>query len=924
MGAMKNIKYLILTSAFLALFLLPPSASASNVIYETHTPATGNYIVFCNGNYHDLLYCNYGNTFSFDSDVIADAITFFDLGCDSRDEVEMFLSYVLVNADTHTVVAETLHNRHLVCTPDYPLGHNIPTTLEIDPVLLTAHQGYYVMMRASNNERARLYWGVDSTINTSFQIHGSVRPKGPVILIPGIMGSSLRRAADGGEVWPNVNEMVLSGSDSYLDQLKLSSGGAQLPGRELEPGGMLERASFSVFGQPIVTQNFYGDLVKQFTDRGYVLGEDLFEVAYDWRSDLRTQTARLQEAVEAARAASPTSKVNIVAHSMGGLLAKQYLSIPGNAALVERVVLVGTPQLGAPSMFKVLNYGDNLGFQIPIIKMDLLNPHKIKEISQNMPGAYELLPSREYVAAAGGYIKDFRSAASKTLSFDETNAFMTADPADSRNPDLLAAGEDFHDALDRQPISGPQVHNLVACGNSATIGEIRLYDNGKIDISGADGDGTVPLASAMHMAGGYTNHFVASPTTGINHSRLVRDSRTMDLIERLAEGSDFTAVPGIGTDPDICSSAAQSGSGTLRFSTHSPVALHVYDPAGRHTGPAADGTIELGIPDSSYTVLGDNSFAFVPADATYRLVVNGLAAGSFTLKAETLEGANLVASANYLDMPLAGSSTVAEATFSPDDLDPNLSLDSNGDGFADVSLPPTAQLSAAAAEDSEPPQISLLGVPTGTITSGTPFVATFSASDDLSGVATTSANLNGIPFASGATLISNVAGRNTIIIQATDKAGNPKVLTAEFDQAEVSVPEGEPVPPAGGGSGGNSGRAGNRNGGGQVLGAVTTTQVVATAPATSTLPVCLTVPTAVLGRGRGNDRAQVTLLQAFLNRELNVSIPMTGFFGPITELAVKIFQLKHYADILAPTNMATPTGFVGKYTLAKMEALACE
>lgn len=87
---------------------------------------------------------------------------------------------------------------------------------------------------------------------------------------------------------------------------------------------------------------------------------------------------------------------------------------------------------------------------------------------------------------------------------------------------------------------------------------------------------------------------------------------------------------------------------------------------------------------------------------------------------------------------------------------------------------------------------------------------------------------------------------------------------------------------------------------------------------------CLVLPSGALGRGQANDPGQVRLLQAFLNREFGLSIPLTGFFGPITEIAVKILQLTYYADILAPAGLTAPTGFAGKYTLLKMGALACK
>jgi triacylglycerol esterase/lipase EstA (alpha/beta hydrolase family) len=859
----------------------------------------------------------------------------------------MSFYYKIVRADNHNTLVETATSSLKTCALNYSLEHGVPTTLEVPPTKLEAGQEYYLMLRSQNNERAQAYWGVDTVNQATFRLLGSPAPKEPVILVPGMMGSSLNRASDSREVWPNVNEMVLSGSDSYLDDLKLDNLGSQISGKEVQPDKILERASFSVFGQDLVTQNFYGDLVKQFTDRGYVLGRDLFELAYDWRSDLRTETARLQSVVSAALAESPSGKVSIVAHSMGGLLVKQYLASPENASSTNVIVLVGVPQLGAPFMFKVLNYGDNLGFKFPVIQRDLLNPSEVKAISQNMPGAYELLPSRRYVAEAGGYVKDFRSGASKTFSYDETTSFMTASTSDSRNSALLSGAQTFHDVLDQQSITGPKVYNLAACGNASTIGEVRLYDDGKIDIGSVDGDGTVPFVSSMHLADGYINYFAYFPDTGIDHGGLIKDERTTALIQRLAEDVDFALLPGIGKSQQIC----WANSRTFRFSTHSPVALHIYDSSGRHIGPGEDGGVDLGIPGGSYDKFGENSFVFVPADETYRVVIDGLAPGKFTFKSEILEGLNVVASRNYINVPLVGASTVAEAIFSATAPNPDLSVDNDGNGSVDVSLPPTAELFSSAASDSEPPQINVSGIPTSTIVAGSQFRIIFSASDLLSGIATTSATLDGSAFASGETLSSSSVGRRVVVIRATDKAGNPKVIIKEFEQVAVSAPSiptpspssSQPIPPAqpsngnGSGSGTHANQQANHQAGNsaanssgtssgfatsaikQVLGAATTTPIAETIEP----EVCLSLPAGNLGRGRGNDRTQVGLLQAFLNRELGLAIPLTGFFGPITEIAVKIFQLKYYADVLAPVNMNAPTGFVGKYTLAKMNALKC-
>jgi hypothetical protein len=109
--------------------------------------------------------------------------------------------------------------------------------------------------------------------------------------------------------------------------------------------------------------------------------------------------------------------------------------------------------------------------------------------------------------------------------------------------------------------------------------------------------------------------------------------------------------------------------------------------------------------------------------------------------------------------------------------------------------------------------------------------------------------------------------------------------------------------------------------GGSVLGA-----------ATSTIPEGATCDTPILSsylrRGWNNNSAQVRILQQFLNTEMGLLIPLTGFFGPITEKAVNAFQLKYAAQILDPWHVHglaedTPTGYVYKTTQRWINLIAC-
>ncbi|MEK7195441.1 MAG: immunoglobulin-like domain-containing protein, partial [Patescibacteria group bacterium] len=84
-----------------------------------------------------------------------------------------------------------------------------------------------------------------------------------------------------------------------------------------------------------------------------------------------------------------------------------------------------------------------------------------------------------------------------------------------------------------------------------------------------------------------------------------------------------------------------------------------------------------------------------------------------------------------------------------------------------------------------------------------------------------------------------------------------------------------------------------------------------------------------LRQGMKNDSEQVTKLQEFLNKELGLSLPMTGFFGQLTRAAVEQFQVKHKGEVLKPwvpyglESENTPTGYVYKTTKRWINMLEC-
>jgi hypothetical protein len=124
------------------------------------------------------------------------------------------------------------------------------------------------------------------------------------------------------------------------------------------------------------------------------------EFPYDWRLPVAHNAAVLAEAAQrhleawrrhpaqiAAQRRDPNAseaQLVIVAHSMGGLLARGMMLIPGARDIVRATVTLGTPFYGAVKAAVILNSGR--GAPVPL-------PHsRLRDLAVNLPGIYDLLP----------------------------------------------------------------------------------------------------------------------------------------------------------------------------------------------------------------------------------------------------------------------------------------------------------------------------------------------------------------------------------------------------------------------------------------------------------------------------------------------------------------------------------------------------
>lgn len=74
---------------------------------------------------------------------------------------------------------------------------------------------------------------------------------------------------------------------------------------------------------------------------------------------------------------------------------------------------------------------------------------------------------------------------------------------------------------------------------------------------------------------------------------------------------------------------------------------------------------------------------------------------------------------------------------------------------------------------------------------------------------------------------------------------------------------------------------------------------------------------------QGMSGTDVVALQHALkiDGEFPAGVNFTGYFGQTTLAAVKAFQAKYASEVLTPAGLTEPTGFVGSYTLKKLNSL---
>ncbi|MGX9696678.1 lipase/acyltransferase domain-containing protein [Janthinobacterium lividum] len=302
-----------------------------------------------------------------------------------------------------------------------------------------------------------------------------------VVFVPGIMGSQLYLGED--LIWPGTP------AEMFFPYKKME----QLLKPDLRVGDIIRSVSIS---------NQYASLIAalklcKFDEKA--APPTLVVCPYDWRKDNRVAAERLAECVKKLSEDHGADLViNIVAHSMGGLVSRYFLESGtfhaancSGFSQVRRLITIATPHRGAPLA---------LCAAMGQIKRLFLNAQQVKQIADHddFPALYQLMPPKS---------EPYLWNTDPEARLEPANPYE--DPvaeALGLNKKNLTSAEAFHSALD--PMKKPKgvMYFCFVGTRQNTIctvqGDFSVTDanEGHSRFEGGDiadgGDGTVPSWSA--------------------------------------------------------------------------------------------------------------------------------------------------------------------------------------------------------------------------------------------------------------------------------------------------------------------------------------------------------------------------------------------------------------------------------------------
>jgi hypothetical protein len=372
-----------------------------------------------------------------------------------------------------------------------------------------------------------------------------------VVVIPGIGGSVLRPPGAGTGGWETgrrgLGRVLLRPSELRLDR--------ELVATELITTCRVFPPFFTIDGyqerRNQLLNRFDAPVIETWTGKNLHAGTDVLFFPYDFRHSIADAAEELDRAVGTWLAQVPEERrarrVVLLAHSMGGLVARYWLGPLGGHPWCKALITLGTPHRGAP---KALNWLVN-GAPLPTAT----------EVLRGWPSVYELLPQYEAVLdAPSGRPFEMTEIPDTMPGLRDYAPRFSKMAAAAR-----AVHERIHDdwaAVD--PERRPPVIPFAGRGHATP--SLLTFEDGRLRIEKKDpewrgnvgwqGDATVPMISAIPRELGGDEHKPTWRVVPDRHLPLGASLGPLNLLELYAgspipsRGGEMPDRPWVGLDLD--------------------------------------------------------------------------------------------------------------------------------------------------------------------------------------------------------------------------------------------------------------------------------------------------------------------------------------------------------------------------------------
>ena len=355
-----------------------------------------------------------------------------------------------------------------------------------------------------------------------------------LVILPGITGSVLQK--DGRDVWAISGGAVVQALRSLgrsIQDLALPPGAP--PVDDLGDGVTAPRLISDVHLIPGLWKiDGYSRLLAAVERRFDVrVGENLFTFPYDWRRDNRAAAHRLARETHdwlrawRERSGNHDARLVIVAHSMGGLVARYFLEPLDGWTSTRMLITFGTPYRGSLNALQFIANG----------LRRRLGPVQLADLSQllrSFQSVYQLLPIYPCVDAGDGRL--LRVTESTGIPNLDLTRALDARAFHHEIREAVRAHEQDQAYLDRRYAIHPIVGMFQPTALSARLRAGGLETLSSYPGEDQDGDGTVPRVSAIPLELGREHREVYAA----NRHACLQNSRAMlDHLTGLLSGLDL-------------------------------------------------------------------------------------------------------------------------------------------------------------------------------------------------------------------------------------------------------------------------------------------------------------------------------------------------------------------------------------------------